>query len=229
MSIDGAGNSVYEVDSIPEPDPALNPHHNAWITRDTLVASGGEGARDWDWSTGRYWKVTNPSKHNELGSPVAYKLTPRDVVPVMVQEGSYIYDRARFVAAQPVGDAATTPTEKFAAGDYMYQSPDAQGLPRVHRRRRAAGEHRRGALVHRRRAPRRAAGGLAGDAVRLHRLSTSSRSASSTATRRWTSRRHRRRPATTTSPRSRGIRRTWRASATRHLPAGPARSACRRR
>ena len=25
MSVDGAGNSVYEVDSIPEPDPALNP------------------------------------------------------------------------------------------------------------------------------------------------------------------------------------------------------------
>ena len=62
MSVDGAGNSVYEVDSIPEPDPALNPHRNAWITRDTLVASEADGARDWDWSTGRYWKVTNPSK-----------------------------------------------------------------------------------------------------------------------------------------------------------------------
>ena len=97
MSVDGAGNSVYEVDSIPEPDPALNPHHNAWITRDTLVASEADGARDWDWKTGRYWKVANPSKHNELGSPVAYKLTPREIVPVMVQEGSYIYDRARFV------------------------------------------------------------------------------------------------------------------------------------
>jgi len=42
MSIDGPGNSVYEVDSIPEPDPELNPHHNAWITRDTLVASESE-------------------------------------------------------------------------------------------------------------------------------------------------------------------------------------------
>ncbi len=36
---------------------------------------------------GRYWKITNPNKRNEVGNPVAYKLTPpRDVVPVMVQE-----------------------------------------------------------------------------------------------------------------------------------------------
>jgi primary-amine oxidase len=128
MSIDGAGNSVYEVDSIPEPDPELNPHHNAWITRDTLVASESDGARDWNWSTGRYWKVANPSKRNELGIPVAYKLVPKDVVPVMVQEGSYIYDRARFLQHN-LWVTKYDPAEKFAAGDYMYQSADVQGLP----------------------------------------------------------------------------------------------------
>ena len=128
MSVDGAGNSVYEVDSIPEPDPALNPHRNAWITQDTLVASEAEGARDWNWSAGRYWKVTNPSKKNELGSPVAYKLVPKEIVPVMVQEGSYIYDRARFVQHN-MWVTKYDPAEKFAAGDYMYQSEDAQGLP----------------------------------------------------------------------------------------------------
>ncbi|KRD13019.1 tyramine oxidase [Mycobacterium sp. Root265] len=128
MSVDGTGNSVYEVDSIPEPDPELNPHHNAWITRDTLVASESDGARDWNWSTGRYWKVTNPSKKNELGIPVAYKLVPKDVVPVMVQEGSYIYDRARFLQHN-LWVTKYDPAEKFAAGDYMYQSADVQGLP----------------------------------------------------------------------------------------------------
>jgi primary-amine oxidase len=128
MSIDGANNSVYEVDSIPEPDPELNPHHNAWITRDTLVASEADGARDWNWSTGRYWKVTNPAKRNELGIPVAYKLVPKDVVPVMVQEGSYIYDRARFLQHN-LWVTQYDPAERFAAGDYMYQSADIQGLP----------------------------------------------------------------------------------------------------
>ena len=64
-----AGNSVYEVDSIPEPDPALNPHPNAWITRETLVASEAEGARDWDWKTGRYWKIVNPCEAQRARQP----------------------------------------------------------------------------------------------------------------------------------------------------------------
>ncbi|MCW2749129.1 MAG: hypothetical protein JWR83_239, partial [Aeromicrobium sp.] len=128
MAIDGTGNSVYEVDSVPEPDPALNPHHNAWITKETLVASEAEGARDWEYSTARYWKVVNPSVINELGSPVGYKLMTRDVVPSMVQEGSYIYDRARFVQHN-LWVTKYDPAEKYAAGNYPYQSKDAQGLP----------------------------------------------------------------------------------------------------
>ncbi|TFV67601.1 UNVERIFIED_ORG: primary-amine oxidase [Bacillus sp. AZ43] len=128
MCVDGPSNSVLEVDSIPEPDPALNPHSNAWITRETLVRSESEGARDWEFSTARYWKVVNPSKVNELGSPVGYKLMPRDVVPSMLQEGSTIYDRARFVQHN-LWVTRYDPRELYAAGDYPYQCPDAQGLP----------------------------------------------------------------------------------------------------
>jgi primary-amine oxidase len=128
MSVDGPGNSVYEVDSVPEPDPALNPHHNAWVTRETLVASEAQGARDWEHSTARYWKVVNPSQVNEVGSPVGYKLMPRDVVPSMVQKGSAIYDRARFVQHN-LWVTRYDPSELYAAGNYPYQCPDAQGLP----------------------------------------------------------------------------------------------------
>jgi len=128
MCVDGDANSVYEVDSIPEPDPALNLHHNAWITRDTLIESEADGARDWEHSTARYWKIVNPSVINELGDPVGYKLMPRDVVPSMVQPGSYIYDRARFVQHN-LWVTKFDADEKYAAGSYPYQSPDAQGLP----------------------------------------------------------------------------------------------------
>ena len=44
LCVDGPANSVYEVDSIPEPDPARNPYSNAWITRATLVRSEAERA-----------------------------------------------------------------------------------------------------------------------------------------------------------------------------------------
>ena len=92
------------------------------------MASEAQGARDWNWQTGRYWKVVNPAKRNEVGQPVGYKLLPREVVPVMVQEGSFIYDRARFVQHN-LWVTKYDQSERFPAGDYMYQSGEAQGLP----------------------------------------------------------------------------------------------------
>jgi hypothetical protein len=57
-------------------------------------------------------------------------LLPSDthIVPVMVEVGSYIYDRAWFVQHN-LWVTRYDPDEKFAAGDYMYQSADLQGLP----------------------------------------------------------------------------------------------------
>ena len=128
MSVDGPGNTVYEVDSVPEPPGPGNPHHNAWVTRSTLVASEADGARDANVSTARFWKIANPSVRNELGQEVAYKLEPGTLIPSMVQPGSAIYDRARFVQHN-LWVTAYDPRERYAAGDYPYQSPDPQGLP----------------------------------------------------------------------------------------------------
>ena len=81
----------------------------------------------------------------------------------MVQRGLVIYDRARFVQHN-LWVTRYDPDEKYAAGDYPYQSPDATGPAGVRGGRRPARGHRRGALVHGRRAPHRPARGLAGDA-----------------------------------------------------------------
>ncbi|MEP9385136.1 primary-amine oxidase [Nocardioides sp. KR10-350] len=126
MAVDGPNNSVYEVDSVVEADE-LNPHRNAWYTKETLIASEAEGARDWSYETNRYWKIAS-DKTNELGGKTAYKLEPRGVVKSFVQPGSYVYDRARFVQ-KPVWVTKYDPKERYAAGDYMYQSADVQGLP----------------------------------------------------------------------------------------------------
>jgi primary-amine oxidase len=128
MSIDGENNSVYEVDSVPEPDPALNPRHNAWIARSTLLETEAMACRDAEQSTARFWKIVNPSVTNELGEPVAYKLMPGVTVPSMVQPGSAIYDRARFVHHN-LWVTAYDPAQMYAAGKYPYQCPEPQGLP----------------------------------------------------------------------------------------------------
>jgi primary-amine oxidase len=128
MSVDGPCNSVYEIDSVPEPPGPTNPHHNAWVTKETLVSSEAGGGRDADTSTARFWKITNPQVANELGQPVAYKLEPGVVIPSMLQPGSAIYDRARFVQHN-LWVTAYDPNEQYAAGNYPYQCPEAQGLP----------------------------------------------------------------------------------------------------
>lgn len=128
MAVDGHRNSVYEVDSLPEPPGPGNPYNNAWFTKETLLTAEGSAGRDADLNTARFWKITNPSVINELGREVAYKLVPGAVVPPMLQPGSAIYDRARFVQHN-LWVTAYDPDEKFAAGDYPYQSPDPQGLP----------------------------------------------------------------------------------------------------
>jgi len=125
MCVDGERNSVYEVDSVPRPDPAAQPHHNAWIARSTRLETEATACRDAEQSTARFWKIVNPSVLNELGDPVAYKLMPGVTVPPMVQPGSAIYDRARFVQHN-LWVTAYDPAQLYAAGRYPYQCPEPQ-------------------------------------------------------------------------------------------------------
>lgn len=127
MTVDGPNNTVYEVDSLPEEDLELNSWGNAWYTRSTPITSEKEAARDWKYETNRYW-VIKSDKTNELGEKTGYKIEPRGVVAPFVMPGSNIYDRARFVQ-HPLWVTAYDPKEMYAAGDYMYQSGDMQGLP----------------------------------------------------------------------------------------------------
>ncbi|MFT4044138.1 MAG: primary-amine oxidase [Gordonia sp. (in: high G+C Gram-positive bacteria)] len=128
MTVDGVNNSVYEVDSLPEEDENLNPWKNAWYTKHTLIDSESHGARDWNYDTNRYW-VVKSDKDNELGEKTAFKIEPRGVVKPFVQKGSWIYDRARFVQ-HPLWVTKYDPKELYAAGDYMYQTKEIQGLPK---------------------------------------------------------------------------------------------------
>ncbi len=128
MAVDGPRNTVHEIDSVPEPDPALDPHHNAWTTRATPVRSEASGARDHSYGTARFWKVVNPDRVNELGQAVGYELLHSAPVAPMVREGSAVFDRARFLQ-HGLWVTAYDREQRYASGDYPYQSPEAQGLP----------------------------------------------------------------------------------------------------
>jgi len=129
MMVDGLENSVVEVNCEPLPWGPDNPRGNAWVPRETLLASESEAQRFIEPRTARYWKIMNPASRNALGLPVAYKLVPAGNAFPFFHEGSPQWQRAGF-AKKHLWVTAYDPAERYAAGDYPNQQPGGDGLPR---------------------------------------------------------------------------------------------------
>ena len=126
--VDGLENSVYEVNCEPLPWGPDNPRGNAWVARETLLASESEAQRTIEPRTARYWKIVNPSAFSSLGKPVAYKLVPGANAFPFFHEGSPQWQRGGFVRKH-LWVTAYDPRERYAAGDYPNQQAGNDGLP----------------------------------------------------------------------------------------------------
>ncbi|MCF7549704.1 primary-amine oxidase [Pseudonocardia sp. WMMC193] len=128
MAVDGPGNTVVELDSVPSPPGPDNPHGNAWEVRRTPVVSEAVGARDTDASVARHWRIENPSVHSALGTPTGYVLMPGTSAPPIYPTTALFAPRAGFTRHQ-VWVTAQDRSQRFAAGDYPLQNPGGDGLP----------------------------------------------------------------------------------------------------
>jgi primary-amine oxidase len=128
MMLDGPGNSVYEMDSVPIPRGPENPAGNAWRVRETLIARESESGRLADARTARYWKIVNPSRRNALGKPVGYRLHPEGGVLPFYEADAHALKRARF-AEKHLWVTAYDPEELYPTGDFPNQHPGGGGLP----------------------------------------------------------------------------------------------------
>ena len=127
-SVDGPNNSVYEVNSVGVPTGPNNPHGNAFVAEETLLATEKEAQRRVNSATARFWRVVNPSKKNRLGRPVGYRLVPGENCPPLVQPDAAVMRRAGFTSNH-VWVTPYNPQERFAAGEYPNQHPTGDGLP----------------------------------------------------------------------------------------------------
>jgi primary-amine oxidase len=128
MMVDGPKNSVYECDSIAVPLGPENPHGNAWIVQEMLLARESAAQRVANAGSARFWKIVNPAKRNAMGDPVAYKLEPGPSTRPMYQPGAHALERALFTTKN-LWVTAYDPDQNFAAGDYPNQHPGGAGLP----------------------------------------------------------------------------------------------------
>jgi primary-amine oxidase len=128
MIVDGQENSVVEVNCEPLPWGPDNPRGNAWVARETLLATESEAQRMIEPRTSRHWKIINPNSHNALGRPVAYKLVPAGNAFPFFHEGSPQWQRGGF-ARKHLWVTAFDPSERHAAGNYPNQQSGGDGLP----------------------------------------------------------------------------------------------------
>ncbi|MEM6432944.1 MAG: primary-amine oxidase [Cyanobacteria bacterium P01_D01_bin.115] len=127
MQVDGANNSVYEVDIVPE-DDEHNPYGNAFYAQSTLLPTEQAAQRLIAPMKGRYWKVVNPAKTNAMGYPTAYKLMPGENTLPLARPSASVINRATYMT-QHLWVTPYSADEKYPAGDYPNQHPGGVGLP----------------------------------------------------------------------------------------------------
>jgi primary-amine oxidase len=129
MDIDGAPNTVYEVNVVPDEINDHNPFQNAFYAKSTPLETEKNARRQMNLETSRYWKIVNENSINAVGEPVGYKFMAGDnCVPMASTEASW-RKRAGFVNHH-VWVTPYNENEKFAAGDYPNQHAGGDGLIR---------------------------------------------------------------------------------------------------
>ena len=128
MAVDGASNSIYEIETEPVPAGPDNPYGNAFRSCRTLLRTESQAQRLIDPLTARHWLVVNPGVTNALGQPVGYKLVPHGNVLPFADAGSSVMRRAGFMARH-LWVTPFAAGERFPTGDYPNQHPGGAGLP----------------------------------------------------------------------------------------------------
>lgn len=128
MTVDGQNNSVYEVNTQAAPMGPANPYGNAFYSTATLLATELAAQRIVDPFAGRYWKIVNPDRTNQMGEPVGYKLMPgENILPFAHPEAS-VTKRAAYMTKH-LWVTPYSPKESYPTGDYPNQHPGGAGLP----------------------------------------------------------------------------------------------------
>lgn len=128
MDIDGAANSVVEVDAFAHPIGPKNPYGGAYETSETVLASESVAQRVIDPFKNRFWKIINPGRRNHMGKPVGYKLVPGHTTFPMALPESVIGRKAGFMYKH-LWVTPHVEEERYPAGDYPFQHDGGAGLP----------------------------------------------------------------------------------------------------
>ena len=129
LDVDGPANRVLEMNSAPVPAGKDNPYGGAFTMQETALTTEKQAERRINLETSRRWIVTNPAAKNGLGQPTGYALLPGENAVPFALPDAWIRRRAGFLNAH-IWVTPYSDSERYAAGDYPYQSKPGEGLPK---------------------------------------------------------------------------------------------------
>jgi primary-amine oxidase len=128
MEVDGARNTVQELDIVAAEDGPDNPYRTAIVTRTTPLRREAEGRRRADAALGRTWLISSADRRNAYGEPTAYQLVPQAGPTLLAAPTSSLGLRAEF-ARHHLWVTPFAEDERHAGGEYPNQHPGGSGLP----------------------------------------------------------------------------------------------------
>jgi primary-amine oxidase len=129
FGIDGAQNTIQQLDVVADPPGDSNPFENAFHLQATDLLTEKQAMANLSLEAARSWKIVNPSVKNAVGQPVGYKFFPGDNAVPLASPNAWWRKRAGFVNHH-VWVTPYREEEKYAAGDYPNQSMGGDGLPK---------------------------------------------------------------------------------------------------
>jgi primary-amine oxidase len=128
MEVDGASNTVHELELVAADEGPENPYGTAMVTRVTPLRREGEAKRETDGASARTWIVYSDERRNGLGRPTGYRLLPESSPTLLARPGSSLARRAEF-ARHHLWVTPFDPDERHGGGEYPNQHPGGAGLP----------------------------------------------------------------------------------------------------
>jgi primary-amine oxidase len=129
LDVDGPANRVVEMNSAAAPAGKDNPYGGAFTMQETTLANESQAQRRVSVDSSRRWIVTNPAAKNGLGHATGYALLPGENAVPFAAPDAWIRRRAGFINSH-VWVTPFDAAERYAAGDYPYQSKAGEGLPK---------------------------------------------------------------------------------------------------
>jgi len=126
--LDGAKNSLVEINCEPIPTGPENPAGNAWIAKETVLKTVGEARRSHDPMKGRTWQVINSHVKNHVNQPVAYKFVPSGPACYPLCDFDSPLGRRSTFTRHHLWATRYHPKEFFAAGHFSNQSNGDDGI-----------------------------------------------------------------------------------------------------